>query len=205
MGAAVAGWVQGLAVTVTGAAMGSVAAGWAGALVAGLLSAVFAVPYGRAVARGRPYQGSGLNVWRCIVDATWSSLNTWAGAIYYGLHRLARNRLDVERTRGTGSIWLVNGVVSRYATTIGIVKAGSNEHIDRHEEIHIFQARLFGPLYIPLVIVNYVIATVVPYWLLFRDKARYPVRGFSAYFENGVYPHVWNELWAYRATARPST
>lgn len=203
--AAIAGWVQGMATIGTGAVMGFVAGGRVGAAVGGTLSGLFAVPYGRAVALGGPYQGSGLNVWRCIVDATWSSLNTWAGAIYYGLHRLAGNRLDVGRTTGRGSIWLVNGVVSRYATTIGTVKAGSNEHIDRHEEIHIFQARLFGPLYIPLVVLNYVIATVVPYWLLFSDRARYPVRSVGTYFENGVYPHVWNELWAYRATARPSS
>ncbi len=200
MGAAIAGWVQGLAVTAVGAAIGYVMGEGLGALVGGGISGVFAIVYGRAVAQCRPYQGSALGVWRCIVDATWSAVNTWAGAIYYGLHRLAGNRHDVARSTGRGSIWLVNGVVSRYATTIGPVKAGSNAAIDSHEEIHILQARLFGPFYMPLVVANYVVATIVPYWLLFYDKDRYPVRGFTSYFEHGVYPHVWNELWAYRAT-----
>jgi hypothetical protein len=151
---------------------------------------------------GRPYEGVG-GLRRCLIDATWSALNTWAGAVYYGVLRLTGNPLDAGRCRGKGSIWLVNGVVARYATTIGCVKAGSNDRIDRHEEIHVFQARLFGPLYLPLVGLNYAVATVVPYWLfLFRDPVKRPIKGFRSYFENGVYPHVWNELWAYRATGR---
>lgn len=204
MRAAIAGWVQGMATIGVGAVMGLLAGGRVGAAVGGALSGVFAVPFGRAVARGRPYQGPG-GLRRCVVDATWSALNTWAGAVFYGLLRLTGSPLDVERTRGTGSIWLVKGVVRRYATTIGTVKAGSNERIDRHEEIHVLQARLFGPLYLPLVAVNYVIATVVPYWLLFSDRAGYTIDSVAAYFERGVYPHVWNELWAYRAAGRGSS
>ena len=198
--AAVAAWIQGLSVTATGAVIGYLVGGSVGAVIVGAVSAVFAIGYGRAVLAGRPYEGSALGAWRCFVDATWSSLNTWAGAIYYGIHRLTRNTLDAERCRGKGSLWLVKGVVPQYATTIGTVKAGSDDIIDQHEEIHIFQARLLGPLYLPLVGLNYVVATIVPYWLLFRDKARRPIAGFGSYFENGVYPHVWNELWARRAT-----
>jgi hypothetical protein len=198
--AAVAAWIQGLVVTAIGVAIGFLIGGTLGAVVVGVLSGLFAIPYGLAVREGRPYAGSGLGAWRCFLDATWSSLNTWAGAFYYGIHRLTGNRIDAARSQGKGSIWLVKGVVSKYATTIGIVKAGSNDSIDRHEEIHIFQARLFGPFYLVLVGLNYVVATVVPYWLLFRDKARRPIKGLGSYFENGVYPHVWNELWAYRAT-----
>lgn len=196
---AISGWVVGLSVTATGAALGFLVGDAVGAGIVGGLSAVFAISFGRAVAQGRPYAG-GLGAWRCFVDATWSSVNTWAGAAYYAIHRLTGNSHDLAKSAGKGSIWLTRGVVAKYATTIGTVKAGSSSAIDRHEEVHIFQARLFGPLYIPLVILNYVVATVVPYWLLFRDKARYPITGFASYFENGVYPHVWNELWAYRAT-----
>lgn len=204
MGAAIAGWAQGVATTTTGAAMGFLVGARVGAAVAGVLSGLFAVPFGRAVARGRPYHGPA-GVRRCTLDATWSALNTWAGAVFYGVLRLAGNRMDVERTRGTGSIWLVNGVVPRYATTVGTVKAGSNDRIDRHEQVHVFQARLFGPFYLPLVGVNYVVATVAPYWLLFSDRAGYSIDSLGAYFEKGVYPHVWNELWAYRATAGTSS
>ena len=194
-----AGVVLGLSVTATGLLIGFLAGGPIGAVLVGVLSALFAIPFGRAVAQGKPYAGA-LGFWRALIDATWSAPNTWAGAVYYSIHRLTGNTHDLARSAGKGSIWLTKGVVPAYATTIGTVKAGSNDGIDRHEELHIFQARLFGPLYIPLVILNYIVATVVPYWLLFRDKARYPITGFSSYFENGVYPHVWNELWAYRAT-----
>jgi hypothetical protein len=199
MGNNVAGIVLGVSVTATGAALGALAGGPIGAGILGVLSLLFAIPFGRATAHGRPYHGA-IGVWRCVIDATWSSVNSWAGAIYYGIHRLTGNTVDLAKTSGKGSIWLTKGVVAKYATTIGTVKAGSSEAIDAHEEIHIFQARLFGPAYIPLVILNYVVATMIPYWLLFRDKARYPITGFGSYFENGVYPHVWNELWAYRAT-----
>lgn len=194
-----AGVVLGLSVSVTGIGMGFLLGGPIGSGIVGVLSALFAVPFGRAVTLGKPYTGA-LGAWRAFVDATWSAPNTWAGAVFYGIHRLTGNPHDLARSAGRGSIWLTRGVVPRYATTIGTVKAGSNEHIDRHEEIHIFQARLLGPLYLPLVVLNYVVATVVPYWLLFRDKTRYPITGFASYFEHGVYPHVWNELWAYRAT-----
>jgi hypothetical protein len=198
-----AGWVIGLSVALTGVALGTLMGTLIGgrwvALVLGLVSAAFAVPLGRAVAQGRPYVGR-LGVWRCALDATWSSLNTWAGAIYYGLHRLNGNPHDLTKTAGRGSIWLTKGVVPKYATTIGIVKAGSSERIDNHEQVHVFQARLFGPFYLPLVGLNYVVATILPYWLLFKDREKYPVTDFRSYFENGVYPHVWNELWAYRVT-----
>ena len=195
-----AAWVQGVTVTAVGGGLGYLIGRGVGAAVLGVLSLVLAIPYGRAIAAAEPYKGSTLGAWRCVVDATWSSLNTWAGAIYYAAHRLFGNTLDTSRSVGTGSLWLVKGVVPKYATTIGPVKAGSNTDIDRHEEIHVFQARLFGPLYLPLVGMNYVLATVIPYWLLFRDPVRRPISGFGSYFENGVYPHVWNEFWAYRAT-----
>jgi hypothetical protein len=202
MGAWVPAVALGASVTGTGALLGFLVAGRVGAVVLGLLSVPFAITFGRAVRRGRPYAGR-RGALRCLVDATWSSLNTWAGAVYYGLHRLAGNTHVLAKSSGRGSIWLEKGVVRKYATTIGPVKAGSTDRIDRHEEVHVFQARLFGPFYLPLVALNYVIATVVPYWLLFRDEERYPITGVASYFENGVYPHVWNELWAYRVSRRP--
>jgi hypothetical protein len=201
MGAWVPGVALGLSVTATGWVLGLLAGGRVGAAVLGLLSIPFAVTFGRAVVQGRPYLGR-RGLARCAVDATWSSLNTWAGALYYGIHRLAGNTHELAKSNGKGSIWLRKGVVAKYATTIGPVKAGSSDSLDRHEEVHVFQARLFGPLYLPLVALNYVVATVFPYWLLFRDRARYPITGLASYFENGVYPHVWNELWAYRVSRR---
>jgi hypothetical protein len=195
MRASVTGWISGIVVALVGAAIGSLF-GLIGALIGLVVFGAFAVPYGMAVAAGKMYDGDAINIWRFIFDATWSSLNTAAAAIYYGVHLVTGNTLNVALTQGTGAIWLDKGVVPQYATTIGTVKAGSNASIDDHEMIHVFQARLFGPLYLILVGINYVIASIVPYWLLMKHK---PITGFGSYFEDGVYPHVWNELWAYGA------
>jgi hypothetical protein len=134
------------------------------------------------------------------VDLTWSALNTWAGALYLAGHLAVGHRLDDARSRGTGSLWVVEGTFPGYATTIGIVKAGATEAVDAHEMVHVFQGRLLGPLYLPSVGLNYVLATVVPYWLPYHDRSRWPITGIATYFLNGVYPNVWNEAWAYRAT-----
>jgi hypothetical protein len=192
----VAGLVQGLAVALFGALLGGLLGGVVGAVIGVVVLGLFAIPYGRAVAQGEMYAGDALGIWRCVLDATWSVPNTAAGAIYYGVHRLTGNTHDLTRTKGSGAIWLVNGVVTKYATTIGTVKAGSNEYIDEHEMIHVFQARLFGPLYLIGVGLNYVVATILPYWLLFKNRRK--ITGFGSYFEDGVYPNVWNELWAYK-------
>ena len=189
-----------VSVVLTGAGLGALLAGATGAVIGVVVSIPFALVFGGAVVRGRPYTGD-RGAWRCLVDATWSSLNTWAGALYYGAHRLAGNTHLIAKSAGRGSIWLEKGVVKKYATTIGPVKAGSNDRIDRHEEVHVFQARLFGPLYLPLVGINYVIASVLPYWLLFRNRK--PITGVRSYFEDGVYPNVWNEYWAYKVSRRP--
>src|SRR6266508_6880368 len=124
---ALAAWVQAVTVTAVGALLGLVAAGPVGARVGGVVSALFAVAYALAVARGRPYEDGARGLRRWLLDCTWSGPNTWAGAIYYGVHRLFGNTIDPERCRGKGSIWLVRGIVPKYATTIGPVKAGSND------------------------------------------------------------------------------
>jgi hypothetical protein len=45
------------------------------------------------------YAGDALGVWRAILDATWSSLNTAAAALYYGIHRLTGNTHNLARTK----------------------------------------------------------------------------------------------------------
>lgn len=189
-----------------GAGVGAAAGGRWFAVVGVVVSLAVAVPFARAVVVGAPYGGTRRNIWRLVVDATWSAPNTWLGAAFYTGHRLWGNPHQPDRSTGTGSIWLTRGFIPcgvgpdgrrrYYATTIGQVKAGSNDRVDPHEQFHVFQARLLGPFYVPAVLVNYVVATVVPYWLPVRSRR--PIRGMSSYFTDGVYPHVWNEWWAYR-------
>jgi hypothetical protein len=220
-GDVLAGLAQGTAVVATGAGLGGLIGGVAGrvlghrggcrvgdaggarrrgAAIGGAVSALWAVPYGRAIARTGPYRDGARGVRRFVVDLSWSSLNTWAGALYYTSHAAVHHHVDEERSRATGALWIVEGVAPRYATTIGIVKAGSTDHVDAHEMVHVFQARLLGPLYLPSVGLNYVLASVIPFWLLYHDRDRWPITGVASYFLNGVYPNVWNEFWAYRTT-----
>lgn len=206
MGGPLPAVILALSVVSVGAGTGAALGGrwWAVGLAVVSLGA--ALPFGWAVRRGEPYAGSRLGLVRLVVDATWSAPNTWLGAAYYAAHRLGGNTHEPQRSFGAGSIWLTRGFLPcgvdgdgrrrYYATTLGTVKAGSNSRVDPHEQFHVFQARLLGPLYVPAVIVNYIVATVLPYWILIGGRRR--VRGVSSYFNDGVYPHVWNEWWAYR-------
>lgn len=191
---AVWGGVLGLLVdgSVTGTAVGA---------LAGLL---LGVVYGWAVAAGKSYDlGSVSGLVAFVVDHTWSILNTVAGALFLALNLAFGNRLDKAFTPGRTMVGLHKGVVPGFATTIGTVQAGTGMNIDVHEAVHVLQARIFGPLYIPLVLVNYALAAVLPYWLLYHDRAARPITGPVTYFRRGVYPHTWNEEWAYRVQGSP--
>lgn len=133
-----------------------------------------------------------------VVDHTWSLPNTYVGAGFLGVNLLLRNSISIEYSRGHNCVHLTNGVFPGYLTTIGPVIAGVAPSVHPHEHGHIMQARLFGPLYFPLIAVHYAIVVVLPYWLIYHDRKAYPVRLLRSYFLNGVYPHVWHEAWCYR-------
>ena len=103
-----------------------------------LVSLPLAILFGRAVVQGVPYKGPTEGL-RCIVDATWSSLNTWAGAIYY-VHRLTGNTHELHQERRPGLDLAEQGRRAQVRHHHRAVKSGSSDDIDRHEEIHIFQA-----------------------------------------------------------------
>ncbi|HEY8450810.1 MAG: glycine zipper family protein [Micromonosporaceae bacterium] len=211
--AVAAGTVVAVAIGLTGAAV----AGPAGAAVAALPGLVLGLTFGRAVAAATPYDLTSVTgARRLLVDLTWSLVNTVAGAVFLAVNLARGNRVDPEAGRHSGSVILVRPFLRGYATTIGTVQAGTRPHLRRHEDTHVLQARLFGPLYLPLVVAHYVVVTLVPYWLLYHDRARQPIDGFRAYFRRGVYRHTWHELWAYsvgdgrdrdrpRSAAPPST
>ena len=133
-----------------------------------------------------------------ILDNSWSVLNSFAASIYVLINLITLNSIHPE-SQGTGAVVLDRGFLPGYATTIGNVIAGSNPAVQEHELLHVLQARIFGTAYIPLVLVSYVVGTFVPYWLIYHDHSRWPINGIGTYFLNGVYPHAWNEEWAYRA------
>lgn len=200
-----------------GGALGALAGGGSG-LVAGLVAGgVPGAVFGWAVAAFVPYDlTSARGIARYVADLTWSLPNTWLGAVLLTGNLLAGNRVIADLSRYGGTVHLARGTLPamggvRYVTTVGTVVAGIPAAPDdsacstaarallAHERGHVLQARLLGPAYVPLVLVNYAVAAVLPFWWLWHDHAAYPIRSVAAYFQHGVYPHVWNEEWCYRA------
>jgi hypothetical protein len=188
---------------VLGAALGELAGGPIGLLIGAVVGLLVGAPFGWAVASAGTYATDAKGIFLFVVDHTWSLLNTVAGAIYLVPHLLVGHQLDRSASAASGRVNVVEGVSPRYATTIGTVCAGSNPGIQRHEDVHVFQARLLGPLYLPLVALNYALFTIAPVWLLWHDHTNAPINRFTRYFEIGVYPHVWNEAIAYRIQGTP--
>jgi hypothetical protein len=189
--------------TAYGAVLGGLAGGWIGALAGGAIGLLLGCFFGWAVAAGNSYSADATGIFLFVVDHTWSMLNTMAGSLYLVVHFLFGHTLDRTTTAGTCRINVVEGVSPRYATTIGTVCAGASASIQRHEDVHILQARILGPLYLPLVGLNYALWTIAPLWMLWHDRVGRPISSFGRYFEIGVYPHVWNEAIAYRIQGTP--
>lgn len=182
---------------------GLLVGGGLGFLIGALIGLALGAVYGWALTTVRAYDfGSAGGIVAYVVDHTWSVLNTLVGALFLTGNVVFGNKLD--RTFSQRSVvGLQNGVFPGFATTIGTVQAGTNMGIDDHEAVHVLQARIFGPLFIPMVIVNYILATVLPYWLLYHDRTARPITGLFTYFKRGVYPHTWNEEWAYKVQGTP--
>ena len=188
---------------VLGALFGLWAGGTIGLLIGAVVGLLVGAVFGWAVASAGVYAADARGILLFVVDHSWSLLNTVVGAIYLAVHLLFGHSLDPPTSQGSCRVSVVEGVSPRYATTIGTVCAGSSPGIQRHEDVHVFQARLLGPLYIPLVLANYALFTVAPVWLLYHDHTNAPINRFTRYFEIGVYPHVWNEAIAYRIQGTP--
>lgn len=194
----VAGLFSAVCIAAVGALAGAVLGSGLGMSIGAGVGLLFGGVFGWAIVSARSYDASPLGVITYLVDHTWSLPNTVVGAIYLTFNLLFGNRIERTYSQHSGCVHLVNGIFPGYLTTIGTVIAGVDPSVHNHEHGHILQARVFGPSYIPLVVLNYVIAAVLPYWLFFHDRVRYPINSFGAYFLDGVYPHTWNEEWCYR-------
>jgi hypothetical protein len=224
----IAGVISGVVLVATGTLVGALLAGLPGALGGAAIGIAAGLGYGLTVARAGSYDATPANIGRFVVDHTWSLVNTMVGSLFLLLNLAIRNDLDVDLSRGSSCVVFTRGVIpnrkrivsvmtkagpqrqvvrSYFATTVGNVKVGvrpeSSAGLKRHEDTHVLQARLFGPLYLPLVGLGYVVATVLPYWLLYHDRVARPIRSVRDYFMRGVYPHVWHEEWAYKLGGTP--
>jgi len=179
--------------------MGYLGGNQTAALILGLVGLGLGLVHGFAMAYGNCYDyADGTSWFKLILDNTWSVLNSLAGSLYQLMNLILLNPIT-QAGAGTGTVVHRRGIIPGYATTIGNVIANEDPGVQPHERLHVLQARIFGPLYIPLVIASYLIGTILPYWLIYHNYQRWPITGFGTYFINGVYPHAWNEEWAYRA------
>ncbi|NUR28786.1 MAG: glycine zipper family protein [Catenulispora sp.] len=198
-----AGVASALVHTAYGVVLGALAGGLTGALVLGGIGLLLGILYGWAAASSGAYSGDARGIWLFVVDHTWSMPNTVAGGLFLAAQLVAGHSLDRVVSAGACRISVDRNFSPQYATTIGPVCAGANPGIQRHEDVHVFQARLLGPLYLPLVAGNYALFAVAPIWLIYHDHAAAPINRIGRYFEVGVYPHVWNEAIAYRIQGTP--
>jgi MFS family permease len=118
------------------------------ALVGGLIGGVYsAVAFGRGI-----YSAAPLSIVGYVLDMSWSLLNTAASLLVWlpACMIAGGNFLDPDdKSRRSGTfVYQENPRGGGYdATTVGTVIAGG---WSSHEEVHVWQARMFGPLYLPL-------------------------------------------------------
>jgi hypothetical protein len=188
---------------------------WLTALMAG-----FGLLYGLIAAFVESYDFSKPSGWFLIlVDFTWSLPNTVAGFAVQAIY-IFFGYPSAELSRGHGWIaykpWSTSSAFGNSVLqTIGTVCLGG---AGAHELVHLLQARIFGPLYIPLIIANYIINTLIQLlwtgligWILYLAGVRQTAylcpsansavggAGSSgvAKFFGWIYQSTLIELWAY--------
>ena len=171
-------------------------------VIVGLVFVAFGVVHAIRIGIGRSY-ASVLGFFAFLFDHTWSFPNTVVGSIFATI-TLYR---DVNKTKsnGAGVLYLDKGLAADYDTTIGNVIAGNI--VPKHEYVHVVQAWICGPFFFPIYILNYVVNTVAPLWLIpfalgwpYGGEA---IKGFGDYFMKGVYPYTLFEMVAYAIEGHP--
>ncbi len=190
------------------------ALGGKGLPAAALVGAIFGFLYGLEAGILLIYDLSTPQGWLLLaLDMTWSLPNTLFGLVvgnlvypYFG--GPSRNQSE---SRG----WIVyiprdtsgTGFGHTVLQTLGTVNIGG---AGAHERVHLLQARIFGPLYLPIFAVNYAVnfliqslwTLTVGGWLTMlklRQKAYFRPPGTSAVggFFGWIYYSTIFELWAY--------
>lgn len=152
-----------------------------------------------------------LGVLALITDLTWSLPNTLAGFILANPFYLVFGKPSRDLSRNEG--WIsykpqgTSGFGVDVLQTVGTVNIGG---AGAHEKVHLLQARIFGPLFIPIVVLNYILTGLLQ--ILFtltigailkvtgvRDTAylRPPAASAVKGFFGWIYYATVFELWAY--------
>ena len=154
-----------------------------------------------------------------LVDATWSLPNTLFGFVFGNL--IYPWFGDLSRKDSEGGGWVVykasgagTGFGHDVLQTLGTVNLGG---AGNHEKVHVLQARILGPAYLPFVALSYVLTfTLQVLWTVtvggllkllgaretpyFRPPDRSAVGGFFGW----IYYATPIELWAYATESHPS-
>jgi hypothetical protein len=178
---------------------------------AALVGAIFGGAYGLQAGILLIYNLSTAWGWgQLIIDLTWSMPNTVFGFIF-------GNAIYIwfgwpTRSSSENSGWIVytprgsSGFGVDVLQTLGTLNLGGT---GAHERVHLIQARIFGPLYLPVFGLNYVVNFFIQVlwtftlggllWLVkLREKPFFrPLSGPVPGFFGWIYRATLFELWAY--------
>ena len=177
-----------------------------------LLTAVLGLLYGLEAGILTIYDlGRGKGWAELLVDMTWSLPNTLFGLVFGNLIYIFFGNPSRSESKDEG--WIVykprsaSGFGNDVLQVLGTVNIGGK---GQHEKMHVLQARIFGPLYLPLFglfyAVNFLIQvlwTITLGWILkvagVRDTAWFTPPSSSAVsgFFGWIYYATPFELWAY--------
>jgi hypothetical protein len=143
------------------------------ALIVGAVMGVVAGVYSAFAMASRIYKVGFFSILGYVIDVTWSLLNSLAGlAVWIPAALISGAKFlspDPKSQRSGTFVYDKNprgGAFSGGATTIGTVIAG---RWSSHEEIHVWQARLYGPVYMIIYILSFLLNLL--FQLPFRRKA----------------------------------
>jgi len=146
-----------------------------------------------------------------LVDLTWSLPNTLFGLVFGNLIYIFFANPSLASSRDQGWIvFLARGsgdFGNKVLQTLGTVNLGG---AGSHERVHLLQARIFGPLYLPIFALNYVVNFLLQClwcatlgWILKLAGARSivnlepPSASVVKGFFGWIYAATLFELWAY--------
>lgn len=146
-----------------------------------------------------------------LVDLTWSLPNTLFGFVFGNIIYIFIG--NPSRAESTGQGWIVfksrgsGSFGTRVLQTLGTVNLGG---AGAHERVHLLQARIFGPLYLTIFGLNYVVNFLVQClwcatlgWILKVAGSRStvnlepPSSSVVSGFFGWIYASTIFELWAY--------
>ena len=202
----------------------TVAASVAGGVLAAVAGLPFGLPAVTAAvgaANGAVSGWRGVYAWRdprgvtgFALDSTWGLATTFAGLVSHGVSQFQADRggyvpeLSIRQDRHVyaAGMRLKKGFATTWGNVVtgaGAVEGDSDRAVRRrrlvtdHEDVHVWQSRVFGPIY-PVVYVGWMVVGGVVgavRWLIHRDAPIAQYVETTAYYAN---PFEW---WAYSRDA----